>query len=565
MIKDNSYYKLKYLKYKSKYINYKNLIGGLIQSQVLESIPVSNMLKPSKPLPLTPLEQQQQQQQIESIFRELYPTIYIARAKMIKLPLLKNTSESIKVKVIRFFIFVDMELDMLYPYELEQIKEHIQHNTLFTGDPLTLNKDVKTILEKHFKEYYVPTLVKNMLKVSTINIDEPIDQILFTSSQNATTLSQLFNDIVKKICEGLLILHFVSGISEINKELRNYSLSYIIDNDRLFKILVESITDDKDENNGTKILRLFINCIKSCNIDVISKKYIIDKIDDLLITLHNQYVETTRCNPLIHKLSESSYPKECYRLRNAHKLSDKVTKLLKQYKKEVEDFNQKKDVAKQEYKELQQSYEEKIKELKTKLESLKSDDDYVKVINEFEKVIDETISKFDNIKKICIPKIDDNATIQQLTLYEEKAKSTSEPKKKYESLSSYYGVFKGIDADTPENKCRDITIYNRFLSMALLYLEDFIKYITYIPKYMEEKHKKFKSEQLAELDRKIKVLMEETHEKIELDEKLYKKVDKETKQLDEKLKSLNELSSKLKSNYDTKNIPIIPSQSETVF
>ena len=64
----------------------------------------------------------------------------------------------------------------------------------------------------------------NLLMVSTINIDEPIEQISFSSSQNATTFSQLFNDIIKKICEGLLILHFVSGISEINKELRNYSL-----------------------------------------------------------------------------------------------------------------------------------------------------------------------------------------------------------------------------------------------------------------------------------------------------------------------------------------------------
>jgi hypothetical protein len=572
MIKDNSYYKLKYLKYKSKYINYKNLIGGLIINPLPKSEAVTTLSKPSKPLPLTPQEQQQQQQ-IELTFRDMYPTIDIARAKMIKLPLLKNTPEY-NDTVIRFFIFVDMEFTILPYYELQLIIEHIKNNTLFTGDPLTLDKDVKTILENYLKNYYIPILFINMLKGSK-DVNEPIDDISFSSVSNSTSYSSLFNDIIKKISEGLLILHIVSGFSD--KELHKYSINrYIIDNDRLFKILVESITDDKDENNGTKILRLFINCIKSSNIDVISKKNMIDKIDDLLITLNNQYVDTPICNPFLHKISESFYPKECYRLRNAHKLSDKVTKLLKQYKKEVEEFNQKKDLAEQKYKELQQSYEEKIKELKTKLESLKSDDDYAKVINEFEKVINDTIKEFDDIKKICIPKIIDLPTQQQLKLYEEKAKSISDLKEKQISLGNYYGVFKSIDADTPENKCRDITIYNRFLSMALLYLEDFIKYITNIPEYIEEKHKKFKSEQLAELKRKINVLMEETNEKIELNKKeldkkeLDKKVDKETKQLKEKiqkekLESLDELSSKLESKYDEKNIPIIPSQSETVF
>jgi hypothetical protein len=174
MIKDNSYYKLKYLKYKSKYINYKNLIGGLSHTSVSESIPVSIL---SKPLPLNPSEQQ-----IEPTFKQMYPKIGINRAKLIKLPLLTNTSEY-NNKVIRFFIFVDMEFN-LYPNELQLIKEHIQKNTLFTGDPPTLDKDVKTILEKNFKEYYIPKLVKNMLMESTIDIDEPIEQILFTSVSN---------------------------------------------------------------------------------------------------------------------------------------------------------------------------------------------------------------------------------------------------------------------------------------------------------------------------------------------------------------------------------------------
>ena len=309
MIKDNSYYKLKYLKYKSKYINYKNLIGGLINEPVLESKAVTILSKPSKPLPLTP----QEQQQIELTFREMYPTIDIARVKMIKLPLLKNTPESIKVKVIKFFIFVDMEFTILPYYELQPIIEHIKNNTLFTGDPPTLDKDVKTILENYLKNYYIPKLFINMLKGSK-DVNEPIDYISFSSVSISTSYSSLFNDIIKKISEGLLILHIVSGFSD--KELHNYSVKYIIDNDRLFKILVESITDDKDVNNGTKILRLFINCIKSSDINVISKKNIIDKINELLIKLHNEYVETTRCNPLFHRLSESSYPKECYKLRN---------------------------------------------------------------------------------------------------------------------------------------------------------------------------------------------------------------------------------------------------------
>ena len=602
MIKDNSYYKLKYLKYKSKYINYKNLIGGLINEPVLESKAVTILSKPSKPLPLTP----QEQQQIELTFREMYPTIDIARAKMIKLPLLKNTPESIKVKVIKFFIFVDMEFTILPYYELQPIIEHIKNNTLFTGDPPTLDKDVKTILENYLKNYYIPKLFINMLKGSK-DVNEPIDYISFSSVSISTSYSSLFNDIIKKISEGLLILHIVSGFSD--KELHNYSVKYIIDNDRLFKILVESITDDKDVNNGTKILRLFINCIKSSDINVISKKNIIDKINELLIKLHNEYVETTRCNPLFHRLSESSYPKECYKLRNAHKLSDKVNKLLKQYEKKVEEVNKKKDLSEQKYKELQLLYKDKLEELKNRLDNLKSSYDYSTIIKDFERVINDAIKQFDNLKRICKPKIDGKTTTQQLELYQNDAKSQEDPQEKYDSLSNYYGVFKGIDVDTPENICRNITIYNRFLSIALLYLEEFLQDIT---GSIEEKYNKkmrvlltsftkFIEDQKAVLKREIHDLIEKR--KIE-EEKLKEKYDEDIKKIEikkleeeklqkkkyiedikkieeeklqkEKLKeklqkelkvdtsNLPIILSDLKSKYIEKDIPIIPSQSQTV-
>ena len=110
MIKDNSYYKLKYLKYKSKYINYKNLIGGLSHTSVSESIPVSILSKPLKPLPLNPSEQQ-----IEPTFKQMYPKIGINRAKLIKLPLLTNTSEY-NNKVIRFFHFIENKIEQSKSY-----------------------------------------------------------------------------------------------------------------------------------------------------------------------------------------------------------------------------------------------------------------------------------------------------------------------------------------------------------------------------------------------------------------------------------------------------------------
>jgi hypothetical protein len=89
MIKDNSYYKLKYLKYKGKYINYKILIGGD---------------PPNKPLPLTP---PLQQKKVEEIFDKMYPNINYDQnmLKKIELPLLQQDSQY-NEKVIKFFIFL---------------------------------------------------------------------------------------------------------------------------------------------------------------------------------------------------------------------------------------------------------------------------------------------------------------------------------------------------------------------------------------------------------------------------------------------------------------------------
>lgn len=90
MIKDNLYYKLKYLKYKSKYINYKNLIGGTDRVNI-----------PTRPLPLMPSEQQQQQQQVEKIFMKMYSgTLYtdltLKNLGLIQLPLLRGNDEQKK-------------------------------------------------------------------------------------------------------------------------------------------------------------------------------------------------------------------------------------------------------------------------------------------------------------------------------------------------------------------------------------------------------------------------------------------------------------------------------------
>jgi hypothetical protein len=242
--------------------------------------------------------------------------------------------------------------------------------------------------------------------------------------------------------------------------------NYIKDNDALIQMLVDSITDNEDFIKGTKILRSFIDKIRTDrSISTESKHEIMDKIDTLLVKLHNQYVETRKCNPQLRKLFLTQYPRECYKLRNAHKLFEEVRKYLDILKKEIEELEEKKRLSDKNYTKLQED---------TKLE--------IEKLSELMKKISTKLEDVKILKKKCLGKVDDK-TKEQLDAFKKEFDDSKNP----DILGNYYGVFKGIDADTIENECRNITPNVRFLSQSLHILEKNVnelkeKYkINYIP------------------------------------------------------------------------------------
>jgi hypothetical protein len=455
MIKDNSYYKLKYLKYKSKYLSYKNLIGGrgLVQEQQQQQqVTISSMVPPIKPLPLTPLQEQEQEQEqkqkqkVERIFNEMYPNIeYVPNMlKKIELPLLQKESQY-NEKVIRFFIFLNMDsllLVLLNDAEKQIILDRVKNNTLFQKKqviipevmvPEVMDPEVVKMLDLKFREKYIPKLVIDIL------------------NNNGKLYFGSYQDILKKICDILLKLQFDSTFKcdFMNKWIHD---NYIKNNDALIRELVDTITDDENYEKGTKILRSFIDKIRTDrSISTESKHEIMDKIDTLLVKLHNEYIETTICKPQLRKLFSSTYPQKCYKLRNAHKLFEEVRKYVDTLKKELDVLDEKKRLSTEKYNKLQEDTELEIKKL-----------------NELMQKINTKLEDVKKLKTKCLDKIDNGETRAQLDAFKKEFDKNQDP----DVLGNYYGVFKGIDADTIENECRNITPNIQFLSRALLILEN---------------------------------------------------------------------------------------------
>lgn len=434
MVKDNSYYKLKYLKYKSKYINYKNLIGGrgLLQDVQQEQVTISSQLPPTKPLPLTPL--QKQEQEVERIFKAMYPEIEYNPTILKKVPIqLLQGTQQYNEKVIRLFIFLNMEFVLLSESEQNQILDHIKSNTLFQkgeGEGEVMVAEVKKMLDSKFKDIYIPKLVRELL------------------DNNGKLYLGTYENILKKICNGLFKLQFDSTFKcdFMNEWIH---VNYVKDNDALFRMLVDTITDDENYEISTKILRSFISIIRSNrSISIKSKHEIIDKIDTLLVKLHNQYAEKTICSSQLRNLF-AKYPHECYKLKNAHTLFKEVRKNLDTLKKDLDELEEKKRLSNEKYKKLQED---------TKLE--------IEKLNELMQKISTKLEDVEKLKTKCLGKIDDT-TKSQLVSFKKKFDESKNP----DVLGNYYGVFKGIDADTIENECRNITPNIQFLSQSLRILE----------------------------------------------------------------------------------------------
>ena len=140
-----------------------------------------------------------------------------------------------------------------------------------------------------------------------------------------------------------------------------------------------------------------------------------------------------------------------YKLRNAHKLFEEVRKYVDTLKKELDE---KKRLSTEKYNKLQEDTELEIKKL-----------------NELMQKINTKLEDVKNLKTKCldkIDKIDNGETRAQLDAFKKEFDKNQDP----DVLGNYYGVFKGIDADTIENECRNITPNIQFLSRALLILEN---------------------------------------------------------------------------------------------
>jgi uncharacterized protein YoxC len=464
MIKDNSYYKLKYLKYKSKYINYKILIGGD---------------PPNKPLPLTP---PLQQKKVEEIFDKMYPNINYDQnmLKKIELPLLQQDSQY-NEKVIKFFIFLNMDfllLVLLNDFEKKIILDHVKNNTLFQQKKVMVPGVVVpevmvpgvVVPEVMVPEVVVPEVMVPEVVVLEVMVPEVVDMldlkfreeyipklVIDILDNNGNLYFGFYQDILKKICNALLKLQFDSTFK---CDFMNVWIheNYIKNNNALIRKLVDTITDDENYEIGTKILRSFIDKIRSDrSISTESKHEIMDKIDTLLVKLHNEYIETTKCNPQLRKLYSSKYPQKCYKLRNAHKLFEEVRKYLYRYKKELDELEEKKRLSDEKYKKLQ---EDTLLEI-TKLNEL------MQKINELMQKINTKLEDVKELKTKCLDKIDNGETISQLNAFKKKFDDSKNP----DVLGNYYGVFKGIDANTIENECRNISPNIQFLSQALRILE----------------------------------------------------------------------------------------------
>jgi hypothetical protein len=356
MIKDNSYYKLKYLKYKSKYINYKNLIGG----------------GPNPPTRLPPLNPQKQQ--IQSIYKKLYDNI--DQEIVIPKILLTGTDKQ-KENAIKLYIIISKEFNQIlseFDKFLLDFESIFQSGFFGIGQIFdidgTMTPFLKNKLKELFKKSYVSKLVIEELK---------------KNSNLYTKYDELLNIIVNKICSNLRSLQIVST-DKCDDETRKEIVSNFFNSGDLFEKLVFKIVDEKikdpDADENGRMVEAFISCIiKNEDIDLETKKNIVGLIFSILEPHHLKYDFMKKCNPNLRKATLSLfYPTECYKLKIAHKLFQKVSIFKDEIttnQKNVKKLLQKEQLEKQLQPlriklEIQLSEIEKLKEQLFEIEQLKN-------------------------------------------------------------------------------------------------------------------------------------------------------------------------------------------------
>lgn len=341
MIKDNSYYKLKYLKYKSKYINYKNLIGGTQGPELSEQ-----------------QLQEQQKRQIQKIYKELYPLMSFEQKIVIPQILLTGTDKQ-KENAIKLYIIISKDFNKF----LEELNPIFKNDMFNIGHLFDTNGTMTLFLKNKLKELF------KKLYVSKFVIDG-----LTENSKLYKDHTELFKIIVDKICFNLHRLQIVST-DNCDDETRNEIVSNFFNSRVLFEKLVLKIVDEKikkpDADKNGEMLEAFILCIvKSEDIDLETKKDIVGLIFFILQQYHLKYDDMIICNPQLRKATVALfYPTECYKLKIAHKLFEKVSALKDEITTNQE--NVKKLLQKEKLEEQLQPLRKKLEIQLSEIEQLK--------------------------------------------------------------------------------------------------------------------------------------------------------------------------------------------------
>jgi hypothetical protein len=384
MIKDNSYYKLKYLKYKSKYINYKNLIGG----------------GPNPPTRLPPLNPQKQQ--IQSIYKKLYDNI--DQEIVIPKILLTGTDKQ-KENAIKLYIIILKEFNQI----LVNFESTFKNDLFNIGQLFDTDGTMTSFLKKKLKELFKKSYVSKFI----------IDG-LTENSKLYKDHTELFKKIVDKICTKLHILQIVST-GKCDDETRKEIVSNFFNSRDLFEKLVLKIVDEKieetDADKNSKMLEAFILCIiKNEDIDLETKKDIVELILSILTLYNTTYTSNKDCKSGLLRII-GTQTAECYKLRIAHKLFQKVSIFKNEITTNQE--NVKKLLQKEQLKEQLKLLEEQLQPLKEQLQPL-------------EKQLTERVNKIYNLQLLKKQK---ESLENEISLLEEKIKELNQLKEKLQLLN----------------------------------------------------------------------------------------------------------------------------------
>ena len=488
MIKDNSYYKLKYLKYKSKYINYKKSGGGFGDGQVIMADFPSQAQVFFKYNERHKVEQERLDQirlnfaeknkkvtELKQQIRSTYNTMYSNKDfpedifNNINLDLL--ITENNQSEKIQFIIFIKMEFRDLSPVEFAKIMEYVYNDQVFTKNDENeldgnIHEDVLHIIKKYIQDTLIPNIIINLLDESSIQKYEDIQRRICIEISRIDVQIKLYLPNTKLFrdlnCEETGSLSWISGM-------------YIITNNELFNKLADSIEEieDTQTNKGISKLNKFIKCIRSSdNITFASKKALLDMIKEALMPLHNEYATNDKCRRTGRWIARNlgySIPQICYKYKHAKDIVQYVEKEIKILESEysiLEEKSHQYDIKRDELQKKSEHTNEELKSLLLQINSL-----FKKEYDELGKMLND-----------CLPEIQETNDIlnkSQLADFLNKIEETSNFEEKQTHTANYNGQLARFNVD----KCIPITSITTGLSKMLLTIEqnvnslkkDFIK------------------------------------------------------------------------------------------